>query len=324
MRPSDISVVISAFADERWTRTIGAIESARAQTLPPREVIVSIDHNPPLLERFREYAAELPNVKVVSNSRARGVSGARNSGAAFANGAIVAFLDDDAEAAADWLACLAYGYADDGVLGVGGAIEPLWLGGRPDWFPDEFLWVVGCSYRGLPLRPGPTRNLIGANMSFRRDVFEQVGGFRDDFGRVGHHPPVGCEDTALCIRARRLWPRGRFVYEPRARVRHSVPISRAQWRYFLQRCFGEGASKAKLAHLFGLGDSLSQERTYVTRTLPSGLLGALCDAVIRGELAALGRGGAIVAGLASAAAGFAAAANGRAPAPARAVAEGVS
>jgi GT2 family glycosyltransferase len=303
---TDISVVIAAFSDERWPSTVAAIESARTQSLRPREVIVSIDHNPGLLARAREHIGEASDVIVVDNVQARGVSGARNTGAMHATGSVVAFLDDDAEAAPDWLACLGRAYTDQDVLGVGGRIEPMWLGIRPEWFPDEFLWVVGCSYRGLPIQVSPTRNLIGANMSFRRDVFEAVGGFRQDIGRVGDHPPVGCEDTALCIKACQIMPSGRFMYEPRARVRHRVPGHRGKWRYFLSRCYGEGSSKAYLAHLFGLTASLALERTYVSRTLPSGLAAALADVVVRGQVAGLGRGVAIVAGLASAGVGFAA------------------
>src|SRR5581483_12443163 len=101
--------------------------------------------------------------------------GARNTGVSVATGSVCAFLDDDAEAAPDWLAWLVKAYADKDVLGVGGAIEPAWQDRRPEWFPEEFDWVVGCSYRGMPVISADTRNLIGANMSFRRDVLVNVG-----------------------------------------------------------------------------------------------------------------------------------------------------
>jgi cellulose synthase/poly-beta-1,6-N-acetylglucosamine synthase-like glycosyltransferase len=301
----DVSVIIAAFTEQRWDNIVAAIDSVQRQTLPARELIVCVDHNPALLACVRQHTDGLRNVKVLDNTWPRGVSGARNTGIAAASGTFCAFLDDDAEAAPDWLASLVSAYVDPDVLGVGGAIEPHWHGGRPEWFPEEFDWVVGCSYRGLPLRSGVTRNLIGANMSFRRDVLTEVGGFRSDIGRVGEFPPVGCEDTALCIRARQEWPRGRFVYEPSARVRHSVPQSRAQWSYFLSRCYGEGASKAQLAWLFGFADSLSTERTYVAHTLPAGVAGAVLDALRRRQFGSLSRGAAIVAGLATAATGFA-------------------
>src|SRR4051794_11475203 len=89
----DISVVICAYADERWPDVRDAVASVRAQSLAPRETIVVIDHNPALLERARR---ELAAVTLVENHEARGLSGARNSGLALARGEIVAFLDDDA------------------------------------------------------------------------------------------------------------------------------------------------------------------------------------------------------------------------------------
>ena len=45
------SVVIAAFADERWTQLCDAIESVREQTAPVLETVVVIDHNPTLLAR---------------------------------------------------------------------------------------------------------------------------------------------------------------------------------------------------------------------------------------------------------------------------------
>jgi GT2 family glycosyltransferase len=293
------SVVICAFADERWDELFAAVASVQRQTAPAREVIVVADHNPSLLDRAR---SELRDVSVIANANQRGLSGARNSGVALAAGDIVAFLDDDAAAAPDWLAHLTAPYADGSVLGVGGAIEPRWLEGRPRSFPAEFEWVVGCTYVGMPTTAAPVRNLIGANMSIRRDVFAHVGGFRSDMGRIGRRP-LGCEETELCIRAARLMPGGVFLYEPRARVAHVVPASRTTWRYFRSRCYSEGLSKARVAALSGRADGLSSERTYATRTLPYGVARGLADAG-RGDPAGLARASAIAFGLAMTAAGY--------------------
>ena len=60
-----------------------------------------------------------------------------------------------------------------------------WDTDRPRWFPPEFSWVVGCSHSGIPDHPSRVRNFIGCNMSFRRSVWEQVGGFYEGLGRVG-------------------------------------------------------------------------------------------------------------------------------------------
>jgi glucosyl-dolichyl phosphate glucuronosyltransferase len=263
-RTPTISVVICAYTDRRWGDLAEAVASVRAQTVPAFEVVVSVDHNPALRERVRRH---LPDVVVVDNQQRQGLSGARNAGVAAAGGEVVAFLDDDATAASDWLERLAAGYAAPDVLGVGGAIEPVWSTNRPGYFPEEFDWVVGCTYRGMPETPASVRNLIGANMSFRRSVLNSVGGFRCDIGRIGTRP-LGCEETELCIRSRRHWPNGRFLYDPTARVRHRVPADRTSWRYFHARCYAEGLSKALVARASDVRSGLASERTYTMRVLP--------------------------------------------------------
>jgi len=183
--PLDVSVVICAFADDRWDDLVVAVDSVRAQTPGPREIIVVVDHNPTLPSRARNH---LEGVVAIPNCEARGLSGARNSGIAVAMGAIIVFLDDDAVAAPAWLEHLTRGFADPSVMAIGGAVDPVWVGQRPSWFPDEFLWVVGCSYRGMPCRTSPVRNPIGANKAFRRTVFDHVGVFRSGIGRIGSLP----------------------------------------------------------------------------------------------------------------------------------------
>ena len=51
---------------------------------------------------------------------------------------------------------------------------PRWAASRPGWIPEEFLWVMGCSYRGIPPGDAVVRNPICANMSFRREVVTGV------------------------------------------------------------------------------------------------------------------------------------------------------
>src|SRR4051794_15103423 len=180
-----VSVVICSYTRSRRQWLEEAVASVRAQTVPALEVVIAVDHNPGL---FVWVQTTLPDVVAVASEGPRGLSGARNAGVAAAQGDVVAFLDDDAVAAPDWLEHLVRPYADPAVLGVGGTIEPRWLGPRPRGFPAEFGWVVGCSYVGLPTRRGPVRNLIGANMSLRRDVLARAGGVTSPL-RPGPPPP---------------------------------------------------------------------------------------------------------------------------------------
>jgi GT2 family glycosyltransferase len=296
-----VSVIICAYTEDRWNDLAAAIESVRSQADSGVETILVIDHNPTL---FARAAAELTVDVVVENDGRRGLSDARNRGVRAATAPIIAFLDDDARATTGWLEAMVGAYADERVIGVGGSAIPSWPpGGRPGWFPDEFDWVVGCSYRGQPTRTATVRNFLGCNMSFRREVFDRVGGFDTSVGRVGTRP-VGGEETEFCIRAHRTIAGSRLVYEPYARVLHTVPASRARWTYFRSRCYSEGISKAVVSRLAGAGDGLASERRYASVVLPSGVLRNVLDAVRHRDRDGLRRAAAIVAGLAITTAGY--------------------
>lgn len=308
----DFSVIICAYTEDRWDDLVAAVKSVQQQTLPPREIIVVIDRNPNLLMRVQEH---LSGVIAIENREAKGASGARNSGAAVAQGAVLAFLDDDAIAEPDWMERLVACYTDPRVIGVGGKIEPLWLGKRPSWFPDEFNWVVGCTYRGMPTENAPVRNVIGANMSVRRHVLMAAGGFRESFGNnkgkgvVGVGPKwlqhrAGDEETEFCIRVAQQSPGGIWLYTPSVAVHHRVPAQRARWAYFLWRCYDEGLGKAMLVGLHGTRSGLSSERTYTFKALPRGVVHGLTDGLLHRDLAGLARAGAIVIGLTMTVAGY--------------------
>ncbi|HWC86064.1 MAG TPA: glycosyltransferase [Solirubrobacteraceae bacterium] len=287
-----VSVIVCAYTAARFDALRAVVGALADQTLEPTEVVVIIDHNPGLLERVRR---ELPGVKAQPNASRRGLSGARNTGVTVASSPIVAFLDDDALPARDWLARLVAPYEDADVMATGGRCEPDWLAGRPRWFPEEFDWVVGCTYRGLPRQPAEVRNPIGASMSFRRCALDATGVFREDMGRVGRIP-LGCEETELAIRLRRLLPSSRIMYVPGAAVSHLVPAERGRFQYFLARCHAEGISKALVSDVAGSGHALASERHYTYGVLPRGLLRGFVDA-LGGDVAGLARTGAIVIGL---------------------------
>src|SRR5215472_18014143 len=111
-----VSVVTASYAMERWDHLREAVALIQAQTVCVFETILVIDHNPDLLDRARR---ELQGVVVIPNTRDRGVSGARNSGAAASNGDLVAFLDDDAIASDTWLEALLTHFASPDVVGAG-------------------------------------------------------------------------------------------------------------------------------------------------------------------------------------------------------------
>jgi glycosyltransferase involved in cell wall biosynthesis len=328
-----ITVVICAYTEARWDDTLAAVDSALAQSLPPLEVLLVVDHNLALYTRFTDRLQKTAHVRVLSNSHARGLSGGRNTGVEASEGEIIAFLDDDAVAEPDWLRWFADAFADPQVMGASGLTLPVWASGsRPAWYPREFDWVHGASYLGMPTGRAEVRNVLGGNAAFRRSAFDVAGGFRTDIGRgsagssrsgaasaaagaragparlwrrlVGTRP-LGAEETELCIRIAQQRPGSAFLFDDRAVIHHRVPAEREGIGYFYARCWAEGLSKAQVAQRVGARDGLFTERTYVTRTLPAGVARATADA-LRGETAGFQRAGAIATGVLVTAAGYAA------------------
>ncbi|WP_082599867.1 glycosyltransferase family 2 protein [Nocardioides sp. Soil777] len=299
--PLSVSVVICAFTEHRLADLTAAIDALRGQSRPADQVILVIDHNEVLLRLAR--SAWAPGAEILTNQGAPGLSDARNTGVAAATGAVIAFLDDDATPEPDWLEHLVAPFADPRVVAVGGAAIPRWESARPRWWPAEFDWVVGCTYRGMPTVGGEVRNVLGATMAFRADVFAGGEGFSLVVGRVGASA-TGCEETELCIRLRQHRPDASILFEPRAVVHHRVTPARERFAYFARRTFAEGRSKAAVARLVGARDALSTERSYVARTLPAGVGRGLVSTCWRGDLSGAARAGAISIGFLLTATGY--------------------
>jgi cellulose synthase/poly-beta-1,6-N-acetylglucosamine synthase-like glycosyltransferase len=162
-----------------------------------------------------------------------GLSRARNAATRAATGEIVAYLDDDAFPAPDWLRFLVPHFDDPRVAAVTGTIrapvsnseaEPLWerLGGfRPSGGSPTSLdrdtpgWFRVAHFGGIG---------NGSNMAFRRSAFAQWRGFNEDLGR-GHIVPGGEEHYAFYELVERGY---RVVYAPRAVVYHPAPADAAE------------------------------------------------------------------------------------------------
>jgi GT2 family glycosyltransferase len=300
-----VAVVVCAYTAERWNDIRDGLRAVFAQRPAPALVVLVIDHNEPLAHRARaELTALLPALQIVSNTGARGLSGARNTGIAATASDIVAFLDDDAVPQPGWLAELTAPFADPDVWVTGGRALPNWPGQqRPGWWPEEFDWVVGCSYRGLPTRISQVRNVIGASMAMRRDAFLVAGTFREGIGRIGKKP-LGGEETELCIRLSQARPGSRIVYAPASVVSHRVSGYRVRMGYFLARCFAEGVCKAQITATVGGTDATASERSYVARVLPRGVIRGLHE-TLRGRLSGFARAVAIIVGLLTTTTGYA-------------------
>jgi glycosyltransferase involved in cell wall biosynthesis len=271
------SVVICCYTEERLKDIREAVESVLRQTLRPHEVVLAVDRNRQLYERLAETYRDSMDartnsinfnqspipIRLVLNEGTPGLSETRNVAISASSGDVVAFIDDDAVAEPDWLENLIRPFespvsgSQSRVVAVGGRAIPLWPDGkRPSWFPEELDWVVGCTYKGLPVRTltpelRTIRNVHGCNMAFRKDIFQKAGLFRSETGRVG--ATTGCgEEADLCLRISRVMPQSLIVYQDKAIIWHKVARHRTTLRYLWQRSYNEGLYKAKVQKLHRL------------------------------------------------------------------------
>ena len=301
MSSRSVSIVICVYTLDRWDDIADAIASARAQTLPPLEIIVVVDHNPELRDRLTK---TFTGIQFVDNQLTRGLSGARNTGISLARGEVVAFLDDDAIADRDWLLKMIPHFDRPEVIGVGSRSLPLWLGERPSWFPDEFLWVVGCSYRGLPEGASPVRNCLGGAMCFRRSLFENISGFNPSLGRGKGALLLSGEETELCLRATKLIEGAVFIFDPVLIHLPQGVCQTPQLAIFHQTMLRRRRLEGVSLKAPSIQESLAPERNHVLKVLPQGVLRGLRDTIINRDLGGVARAAAIVTGLAGAAAGY--------------------
>lgn len=299
-RAGRASVIVCAYASRRLGQTLECVDRVLAQRPSPDEVIVVVDHNESLQAELR---SRLPaQVRIIANRGEPGLSSARNTAVELSRHDVVVFIDDDAVPHEGWLAGLLAAFEDPSVTVAGGQALAVWERTQPAWFPDEFLWVVGCSYRGLP-SAGPVRNPLGCNMAVRAAAFERVGLFDPGIGRLGTRP-LGCEETELCVRIAREVETAQLVLVRGATVDHRVPQNRGTPQYLLRRCYYEGISKALVRKLAD-GRSLDTERAYVRSALARSIASNLRRAVTGPDRdSAVGQAVAVIAGVAAAATGY--------------------
>lgn len=195
-----------------------------------RQVVEEISHRHP--GRFRYAREPLP-----------GKSYALNTGIRKARGEILAFTDDDVTVEPDWLKNLTRNLAGSEWAGAGGRILMTEKFSPPSWLPLDGPYSMAGLIAGqfdLGLEPCRLHHApYGANMAFRREVFEKYGGFRTDLGPSPDPDiPKANEDTEL---GRRLMAAGeRLRYEPSAIVYHPLLKERIRKDYFLDWYFDWG------------------------------------------------------------------------------------
>ena len=262
-----VSVVVCEHTLDRYGDLREAAESVLRQSHDDVELVLVADGDDDVCARLREDYSDHPDAVVHCNEENVGLLESRNNGAEAATGDAVAFLDDDAVADEAWVAELVAVYDQWDVPAVGGKMTPAWVAGRPEYLPAEFYWLVGVTHRGYgpngdPDEAGEVRNTFGSNISFRREVFLELGGFEAEIGgRQGDANLQGGE-TELCARMDRAYGHGVY-YTPDAEVAHKVFDYRTDPTWLLDRAFWQGYSKRGMEVLVPESGSTDTESDFL-------------------------------------------------------------
>jgi glycosyltransferase involved in cell wall biosynthesis len=298
-KPARVSVVICAYTMKRLEDTQKAVESAMNQTLKPVEIIVSVDSNEELAQSLKVKLP--PETKVVLNQATQGVSATRSLGISLATGDVVACMDDDAIAEKDWLETLVRPVLSSNVAIIGGRCILSWQGGkRPLWFAEELDWIVGGTYKGMPVNGRDIRNVSSCNMAGYKSTYEKVGFFSGDIGAVGGKRRGG-EEAEFCLKVAKAFPDKTIIYEPNAVVHHKVHVFRVTMNYLIRRSFDEGFSKALLQRSIKSGGILSTENSYLNYVLFTSIPQRLKEFYRKGRLL---QAGAIIISIVSTGTGY--------------------
>jgi len=268
----DVSVVISTY--NRCERLRHALESLLSQESDgiTWEVVVvdnnSTDDTPAVVESFgHRFGARL---RYVFEPR-QGLSFGRNAGIGRAAAPLVAFTDDDVKPTGDWLCRIKRCFDEHPEADfIGGKVLPRWPGVVPAWLtPDHWspLALVDYGDEAFIVNPGKPYCLVGANLAFRRGVFERVGLFEPSLQRVKEG--IGsAEDHDMQMRVWRAGGQG--LYAPDVVVATDVPPERTTKAYHRRWYAGHGRFSA----LMHLKECISPDGTLIPeRTAPSRLFG---------------------------------------------------
>ena len=161
----------------------------------------------------------------------QGRSSALNAGIAVAEGAVLAFTDDDVRVDDGWLDAAAAPLLgpDASLAYTGGPVQPIWEADAPLARPDARRSLGHDRDPGSRRPPRSSTKRRGRCRSaptWRRGatLFARIGGFRADLGRSGGRLVLGQEVPELLLRARGAGLRGMYV--PAMQVHHHVPAGR--------------------------------------------------------------------------------------------------
>lgn len=172
----------------------------------------------------------------------QGHSYARNRGIQESKGGLIAFIDDDAFVEKNFSKNIIQFFKEyPQAKVIGGKIIPVYESKKPKWMSTFLLPLVSALDMGDTIKPFKGRKFpIGANVTFRRDVFDQYGYFNVALGRKGSGL-AGGDEKELVLRLKA--DQTPIYYVPHVVVQHVIPDKRLSQEYIKGLAIGVGQSE---------------------------------------------------------------------------------
>lgn len=227
----DASIIVCTYnRAESLKDTLAALAALKAQPDLQWEVLVvdnnSRDHTRKVVEAAQR---DWPRLRYVFEA-AQGLSHARNRGIVESTGEVLLFTDDDVLPEPEWLETTLEGLVKYQADACGGYIAPIWETPPPAWLTQRFygFLAVRTDRNDDYMITEPSQAPFGANMAFRKNVFDRLGMFDIRRGRQGN-VLAGGEDIEFFERI--LSADMRAIFLGRSRVHHKVEAYRCTKRY---------------------------------------------------------------------------------------------
>lgn len=255
-----VSVILCTYNRDKYLRTTLealALQSVQAHTY---EVIIVNNRSTDTTENIAlDFIQEHPQCSAkYFVEKQQGLSYARNRGISESSGDILTFIDDDSFVEPTYIqSVVSFFKTYQSAAAYGGKIIPQYETEEPIWM-SKFLWpLVAALDMGSEVTTFKGSKFpIGANMGFRKVVFEKYGDFNTALGRKGKEGLEGGEEKDLFSRLKNN--NETIYYTPEVSVRHVIPPKRLEMAYIKGLAVGVGTSEKKRVGKLGIGSKLQK------------------------------------------------------------------
>lgn len=208
------------------------------------------------------------NNVIINVSECNGLSDSRNLCAKICETEYIHFLDDDVS----FDSCFSQRVIDSltnnsECASIGGKIIPDWTyTSKPNWISNSTLAMLSCVDFGENIVPygGNFREaswLVGANLIFKKNVFEEFGGFPLFLGRNSNNISMLSNEENFLLK--KISKSHSVIYDPNIFVKHFIKPNQVSNEWMIKRCCWQVISDILSNDQWSNSDSDLDLNTYI-------------------------------------------------------------